>query len=56
MNHADGLFLLTLGALMITKNSGEKFIFIMGTVIVALVTGSVLLYCIYSCAIKCKKQ
>jgi uncharacterized cupin superfamily protein len=41
--HADGLFLLTLGALMLTKDSDEKFTFIMGSVIVTLVTGSVLL-------------
>jgi hypothetical protein len=53
MNHADGLFLLTLGALMII---GEKLSFIMGTVIVALVTASVSLYCICTCATKCKKQ
>jgi hypothetical protein len=56
MNHADGLFFLTSGALMITKDSGEKFAFIMGTVIVTLVTASVLLYCIYTCATKCKRQ
>jgi uncharacterized cupin superfamily protein len=56
MNHADGLFFLTSGALMITKDSVEKFTFIMGTVTVTLVTGSVLLYCIYTSAIKCKRQ
>ena len=44
MNHADGLFLFTLGALMITKHLGEKFTFIMGTMIVTLVTASALLY------------
>ena len=52
MNHADGLFLFTLGALMITKGSGEKFTFIMEAVIVStFVTASALLYfiCIYLC-------
>jgi threonine/homoserine/homoserine lactone efflux protein len=54
MNHADGLFLVALGALMITRDqSGAKLSFIVGTVIVALVTASVLLYYI---ATKCKKQ
>jgi hypothetical protein len=56
MNHADGLFLFAFGALMLTKDSGEKFIFIMGSVIITLVTGSVLLYFIYTCATKCKSQ
>ena len=60
MNHADGLFLFTLGALMITKDSGEKFIFIMGAVIVTvLVMASTLLYFIFTYAlptIKCKNQ
>ena len=56
MNIADGLFLFTLGALMITKDSGEKFTFIMGAVIVILVTASTLLYFIYTCATKCKNQ
>ena len=54
MNHADGLFLFTLGALMITKDSGEKFTFILGAVIVALVTASALLYFICTWATKCK--
>ena len=48
MNHADGLILFTLGALMITKDSSEKFTFILGAVIVTLVTASALLYFIYT--------
>jgi threonine/homoserine/homoserine lactone efflux protein len=56
LNHADGLFLVALGALMITRDSGAKLSFIVGTVIVTLVTASVLLYYIYTCATKCKKQ
>ena len=57
MNHANGLFLFTLGALMITKDSaGEKFTFIMGAVIVTLVMASALLYFIFTCATKCKNQ
>ena len=57
MNHADGLFLFTLGALMIIKDSGEKFTFIMGGVIVTvLVMASTLLYFIFTCATKCKNQ
>ena len=56
MNNADGLFLFTLGALMITKDSGEKFTFIMGAMIVTLVMASALLYFIFTCATKCKNQ
>ena len=56
MNHADGLFLFTIGVLMITKHLGEKFTFIMGAVIVTLVTAYALLYFIYTCASKCKNQ
>ena len=56
MNRTDGLFLFTLGALMITKHLGEKFTFIMGAVIVTLVTASALLYFIYTYASKCKNQ
>ena len=56
MNHTDGLFLFTLGALMITKDSDENFTFILGAMIVTLVTGSALLYFICTCATKCKNQ
>jgi hypothetical protein len=56
MNHADGLFLLTLGALMITEDSNEKLSYILGSVIITLVTGSLLLYFICTCATKCKNQ
>ena len=43
VNHADGLFLFTLGVLMITKYLGEKFTFILGNMLVTLVTASALL-------------
>ena len=56
MNHADGLFLFTLGALMIIKHLGGKFIFILGAVIGTLVIASSLLYCICAFATKCKNR
>ena len=53
MNHTDGLFLFTLGAFTVTKDSaGEKFTFILGAVIATLVMSSALLYFICT---KCKK-
>ena len=51
MNHADGLFLFTLGALIVIRDSaGEKFTFILGAVIATLVMVSALLYFICTCA------
>ena len=56
MSHVDGLSLLALGALMITKDLDKKFTFIVATVILILVVTSVLLYFICTCANKCKNQ
>ena len=55
MNHADGLILLVLGALMIAKYH-DKSTFIVATVIGSLAIALIILYFIYSYAKKCSNH